>query len=268
MYTIVKRFSLVLVETHSVASFTLQLVAAYSKIVTHPVDLGHVCRGVRRRQYKNTRDVRLAMWRVFANCVKFHSHPNNKEAVPSFVSIALHLREFFNFLWQEYMVPSDPVESASAIQKKAFARREKDRKKRFENLRVLVLSKGFMYKLATLLGRFIEGGGLVDKLDREPIFGEECIEPDRDLDVIVENLKQFQVKLEEKSLQAEEDYTFEEFDQDVKRCYQYEVLEDNPSLRLRIGYRLDRFIGKFLIPLCEANSRGVTQSSIWGNIAA
>jgi hypothetical protein len=209
------------------------------------------------------------MWRVFANCVKFHSHPNNKEAVPSFVSIALHLREFFNFLWQEYMVPSDPVESASSVQKKAFSRREKDRKKRFENLRVLCLSKKFMYKMAMRLNYFVEGGGLVDKLDTEPIFGEECMEPDRDLDVIVENLKQFQVKLEEMSLQAvEEDYTFEFFDQDVKRCYQHEVLEDNPSLRLRIGYRLNRFIGKFLIPICEANSRGVTQSSIWGNIAA
>jgi hypothetical protein len=209
------------------------------------------------------------MWRVFANCVKFHSHPNNKEAVPSFVSIALHLREFFNFLWQEYMVPSDPVESASSVQKKAFARREKDRRKRFENLRVLCLSKKFMYKMAMRLNYFVEGGGLVDKLDTEPIFGEECMEPDRDLDVIVENLKQFQVKLEEMSLQAvEEDYTFEFFDQDIKRCYQHEVLEDNLSLRLRIGYRLNRFIGKFLIPICEANSRGVTQSSIWGNIAA
>lgn len=167
------------------------------------------------------------------------------------------------------MVPSDPLESASSVQKKAFARREKDRKKRFENLRVLCLSKKFMYKMAMRLNYFVEGGGLVDKLDTEPIFGEECMEPDRDLDVIVENLKQFQVKLEEMSLQAvEEDYTFEFFDQDVKRCYQHEVLEDSPSLRLRIGYRLNRFIGKFLIPICEANSRGVTQSSIWGNIAA
>jgi ferric iron reductase protein FhuF len=167
------------------------------------------------------------------------------------------------------MVPSDPVESASSVQKKAFARREKDRKKRFENLRVLCLSKKFMYKMAMRLNIFVEGGGLVDKLDTEPIFGEECMEPDRDLDVIVENLKQFQVKLEEMSLQAvEEDYTFEYFDQDIKRCYQHEVLEDNLSLRLRIAYRMNRFIGKFLIPICEANSRGVTQSSIWGNIAA
>lgn len=68
--------------------------------MSHPVDLGHVCRGIRRRQYKYARDLRLDMWRVFSNCILFHSHPHNKEAVPSFVSIALHLREYFNTLWQ------------------------------------------------------------------------------------------------------------------------------------------------------------------------
>jgi len=208
------------------------------------------------------------MWRVFANCVKFHSHPNNDEAVPSFVSIALHLREFFNYLWQEYMLPSDPLEGATDVQRQSFVRREGDRKKRFENLRLLTMNKNAIYGMATALGRFVEGGGIVDKLDKEPVFGEECIESDRDLDVVVENLKQFQVKLEERSLAAEEEYFIGDFLLDLKRCYQHEVLEDNPSLRMRIGYRLNRFTGKFFVPLCEANSRGVTQSSIWGNLAA
>jgi Bromodomain len=77
-----------------------ELQAAYSKIIKHPIDLGKVCRKIRRRVYNNTREVQLDMWRIFSNCVKYHSHPSNKEAVPSFVSIALHLREYWNNLFQ------------------------------------------------------------------------------------------------------------------------------------------------------------------------
>ena len=118
------------------------MTALYSKIITHPVDLGHVCRGIRRRQYANCRDVRLDVWRVFANCVKYNAHPTNKEAVPSFFSIALHLRDYFNNLWQEYLLPSDPPKKPVVlnnamedvaiyeVSKAAFAKRNEARQKR------------------------------------------------------------------------------------------------------------------------------------------
>ena len=47
-----------------------QLMNAYNKIVNHPVDLGKVCRRIRRRQYENLRDVRVEIWIIFTNCLK------------------------------------------------------------------------------------------------------------------------------------------------------------------------------------------------------
>jgi hypothetical protein len=126
---------------------------AYAKIANHPVDLGLITRGIRRRAYKNTRDIPLDMWRVFASCVKFHSHPNNKEAVSSLVSIALHLQEFFNNLWQEYMLPSDlPTLNPSKSVSENFLKRQQERKKNLENSGVLVLNEQITSKTAELLG--------------------------------------------------------------------------------------------------------------------
>merc|ERR1719223_2726696 len=107
---------------------------AYSKIVHHPMDLGKVCRKIRRKEYACLRDVRLDSWRIFSNCVRYHSHSSNKDAVPSFVSIALHLRDYFNDLWQEFLMPSDappaPAKksSAHAHMVGAMAKRKEDRK--------------------------------------------------------------------------------------------------------------------------------------------
>jgi len=242
-------------------------VGVYSKIVTHPVDLGHVCRGIRRRQYTSKRDVRLDMWRVFANCVKFHSHPKNQEAVPSFVSIALHLREYFNVLWQEYMLPSDLPPHASDMTKLAFSRRSEDRKKRLENSGILILYKSFCLKTSAMLDRFLKDGGCVDKLDKEPIFSPEQLAGNKDLATVVENLKYLQQQLTEVPEDGDP-YMIEGFAADLKDSYTGDLLEDNQALRNRIGNRLDRFFWKRLVPLHEANSRGVTQSSIWGNVAA
>lgn len=243
-----------------------QLVGVYSKIVSHPVDLGHVCRGVRRRQYTSTRDIRLDMWRVFANCVKFHSHPKNQEAVPSFVSIALHLREYFNNLWQEYMLPSDLPSDAEETIKVSFARRAEARSRRMENSGVLVLSKNFLVKTGTLLGKFVANGGRVDKLDKEPVFSTAQIAEDKDVESVVDNLKRFQARLADMDNVAEE-YTLDALANSLKQCYTGDLLEDNVALQNRIGNRLDRFFWKRTIPLHEANTRGVTQSSIWGNAA-
>eukprot|EP00977_Amphora_coffeiformis_P019531 scaffold7349_cov173-Amphora_coffeaeformis.AAC.12 len=244
-----------------------ELAASYEKIVKHPVDLGHVCRGIRRRQYENTRDVRLDMWRVFANCVKFHSHPHNKEAVPTFVSIALHLREYFNSLWQEYMLPSELSRNASSVMQQAFAKRRDERKKRIENSGVLMMSKRFLMKVAGLLDHFIKTGGRVDNMDMEPIFDESNLATTRDLRDVVQNLNVYRDRLEEMSVK-EEDHTIEEFIERLKQCYSADdLLEEHPAIKSKFQNRLDRLVGKIYAPLHEANCRGVTQSSIWGNIA-
>ena len=243
----------------------LQLATNYSKIITHPVDLGHVCRGIRKRKYKNTRDIQLDMWRVFANCVKFHSHPQNKEKVPSFVSIALHLREYFNCLWQEYMLPSElPSGSPSAELRQAFTKRADERKRRLESSGVLMMSKTFAGRVARLLNNFIQDGGRTDALDATPLFGED---PSRGLEEVKQNLQTLKEQLDAMKIKMEE-WSIEELTRRIQSCYSKDdVLEDNPALRNRFKNRLDRLIGKLTVPLHEANSRGVTQSSIWGNIA-
>lgn len=251
-----------------------QLMTAYTKIVEHPVDLGLVCRKIRKRDYACLRDVQLDAWRIFSNCVRYHSHPSNKEAVPSFVSIALHLRNYFNSLWQEYLMPSDPpTENAKAkpnldIQlKAAFAKRQEDRKKRLVVSGLSVMTGKSLARAADTLGGLIESGGCVDKLDTVPIFGEKVRDEDNDADIVVDNLQKLKKRLEEISLSGA-DYGIDELDTDVRKCYTLDVLENNPALRLRIAHRLDRWIGKIVVPIFEATCRGVSQSSVWGCMAA
>ena len=257
-----------------------QVTAIYSKIISHPVDLGHVCRGIRRRHYTNCRDVRLDVWRVFANCVKYNAHPSNKEAVPSFVSIALHLRDYFNNLWQEYLLPSDPPRKPKVLNNTkedlaiydvanaAFAKRNEERKKRLENSGVLVLSKTFTVKASKLLLDFIDSGGCVDTLDKEPLFGE-LGSNSKDVDSVIQRLGQYHAQLEEICDSGSSiEYTLDAFYKDLTKCYTEHVDEDNLAMQNRFRCRLDRFFWKQAVPLHEANSRGVTQSSIWGNLAA
>ena len=84
-----------------------QLMELYSSIISHPMDLGHVCRAIRRRKYKSIHDIQSDVKLIFSNCIKFQTHPKNEQKFPSLVSIARHLLEFFESLWQEYMVASD-----------------------------------------------------------------------------------------------------------------------------------------------------------------
>lgn len=236
--------------------------------MSRPVDLGHVCRGIRRRQYSNTRDIRLDMWRVFANCVKFHSNSSNKDAVPSFVSIALHLREFFNNLWQEHMIPSEIPPNAPKNIVDAVEKRNKDRQRNLENSGILILTKTVNEKTASLLDEFLQNGGRVDALDTVDVLGPNAPEyasNSTDLDVVKANLGKFKDRLLE---MPDGEYAVYAFNKDLQKCYSADVLEDNASLRHKIANRLNRFMWKLLIPLHEANARGVTQSSIWGNIAA
>jgi len=252
--------------------------SAYSKIVEHPVDLGLVCRKVRKREYECLRDVQLDAWRIFSNCVRYHSHSTNKEAVPSFVSIALHLRNYFNALWQEHMLPSDPPQAASKAKgssktgpeahlKAAFTKRQEDRKTRMIVSGLSVMTGKSLSRASDTLKVLVENGGCVDGLDTEVIFGGDAEEDDDDIDIVVDNLNKLKDRLQQLAVSGA-DYGIDELVGDVKKCYTEDVLENNSTLRMRIAHRLDRWIGKIVVPIYEATCRGVSQSSIWGCMAA
>jgi hypothetical protein len=246
----------------------------YIKIVQHPMDLGKVCRKIRKKEYTCLRDVRLDAWRIFSNCVKYHYHPSNKDAVPSFVSIALHLRDYFNALWQEYMLPSDPppapakpVKSGLQVQvREAMNKRREERKRRLMVSGLSVMTGKALERTCKALNALIENGGCVDRLDTERVWGEGNQDED-DLDVVVENLLRLKNRLSDIQLRGDE-YGVDELDRDFRQCYTKDVLENNPAVRMRVANRLDRFIGKIVVPIHEATCRGVSQSSIWGCMAA
>jgi len=252
-----------------------ELMAAYSKIVHHPMDLGKVCRKIRRKDYTCLRDVRLDAWRIFSNCVRYHSHSSNKDAVPSFVSIALHLRDYFNDLWQEFMMPSDPPHVPSKSSKsppyvhilEAMQKRKADRKQRVIVSGLSLMTGKSLSRSAETLNAFIENGGCVDRLDTERIWGEGSpYEDEKEMDAVVENLVEMKKRLAV-AQQEDQGYGVDELERDVRQCYA-NCLENNTELRGMVGNRLDRFIGKIIVPIHEATCRGVSQSSIWGCMAA
>jgi len=255
-----------------------ELIPVYSKIVKHPIDLSSVCRGIRRRQYTNTRAIRLDMWRIFSNCIKYHTHPSNKEsAVPAFISIALHLRDYFNALWVEYMLPSDPPPPTigskqsrlAVLSREAHEKRNKDRAKRAGAIGMTMLSGGFCKKAAIAVETFIENHGRVDQLDTEYLFNVNGGD-DPDVVVVKDNLVGL-CKLLRKKASDEDDseYLVDDLDKDVKRCYtDASLFEDSPATKFKVTNRITRLFSKILVPIYEASCRGVNQSSIWGCMAA
>ena len=257
---------------------------AYTKIVEHPVDLGKVCRRIRRRQYENLRDVRLDAWRIFANCFKYHSHPSNKDAVPSFVSIALHLRDLFNDLWQEHIMGSDfpppaPIgtgrskpQDPNAALRAAMKQRIECRKKRLVVSGLSVMAGKCLERAAEALSDIIDNGGLVDALDTKPIWGDGVVlddDDEGDLEVVLENFRKLELSLRE-IIANNEELGVDELESNVRKCYtKGDGLENmNAILRIRIGSRMDRYLGQLVVPIHEATCRGVSQSSIWGCMAA
>merc|ERR1740124_1774534 len=254
-----------------------ELMTTYSKIVKHPMDLGTICRGIRRRSYENTRAIRMDMWRIFTNCIKYHSHSSNRDnAVPAFISIALHLRNYFNALWQEYMIPSDlsprllsgkQHQGSVAMQRAAYEKRDKDRLQRLASISTTTLSTLCLEKVTKSITGFLNNDGQVDNLDKDKILDEE--DADGDLDAFVDNLKQFRKRLKSIMTSSEQcEYTAAEMIRDLKRCYNIDIFESRPSIRVRIANRLNRLLGKILVPIHETSCRGINQSSIWGCMAA
>lgn len=259
-----------------------ELMTIYSKIVKHPMDLGTICRGIRRRSYKNTRAIQIDMWRIFTNCIKYHSHPSNRDnAVPAFISIALHLRNYFNALWQEFMMPSDmpvhllsgkqPRGSPAAIQRATFEKREKDRAQRLTGTSTTMLSSICLDKIVKAITDFLNNDGKVDGLEKDVLLGEDMDDDDDDgdLDAFIDNLKQFRQRVKGIAASSgQQEYSVEGMVCDLKRCYNVDLFENRSSMRVRIANRLDRLIGKILVPIYETSCRGVNQSSIWGCMAA
>uniref|UniRef100_A0A7S1VTX3 Bromo domain-containing protein n=1 Tax=Grammatophora oceanica TaxID=210454 RepID=A0A7S1VTX3_9STRA len=252
-----------------------ELMTLYSKIVKHPIDLGEVCRGIRRRTYKNTRAIRLDMWRIFTNCIKYHSHPSNKDgAVPAFISIALHLREYFNALWEEYLLPSDPPKPLTmakpprhlVLERDAFAQRNVHRSKRSLAIGMTMLSGGFLRKSVAAIKHFFQSYGKVDELDEETLLDQDNDE--YDMQTVISNLRRLCVDLEQAAIE-EREYVVDDFVRDVKGCYEdIALFEYDPHLRVKLNHRMTRLMERLLVPIYEASCRGVNQSSIWGCMAA
>jgi len=249
-----------------------EMITLYSKIVHHPMDLGHVCRAIRRREYKNTRAIQLDVWRVFSNCINFHTHPSNKDnAIPSFISIANHLLDFFNNLWIEFMLPSDspprpPGTARISYVHATYQKRLEVRKQRLLQLSSTVLSSKCLQKVVNELDKLLSSGGLVDKLDSSAVLGD-VNNASGDVLVFIHSVKQFTINIGQK-LQSQDDYTVLELHRDLKKCYTEDVFEDDLLKKMKIGLRIDRVLGKVLAPVHEVSCRGVNQSSIWGCMAA
>ena len=198
-------------------------------------------------------------------------HPTNKEnAIPSFISIAMHLRDFFNSLWREYMMPSDapkraPGKGISHIHS-AFQKRAEARKERLPQVSSTVLTPKSMRKLSVGLESFISSGGTVDKLDRDAILGD-VNNATGDIATFIQSLRGV-IKTMQAKIEDGEEYTVMELHRDFKRCYTDDVFEHEILKKMKISQRLDRILGKALAPIHEVGCRGVNQSSIWGCMAA
>jgi len=254
-----------------------ELVPLYKKVVQNPIDLGKVCRAIRKRQYTNTRQVCVDVWRIFANCVKYHTHPITREgAIPSFISIASHLREYFNALWLEYMIPSEIPKLEEKAKSDSFhtallnaeVKRIKTRSERQNSMASVVLSSKLIEKTSDAMSKFVEAEGRVDALDKSPI----CENADDEVEMQAVNgvfsaIACMATRLREIA-HGEYEYTAESLTTDLKRCYGDEIFEGMPSLKVKFAKRLDRMLGKLIAPVNEVSCRGINQSSVWGCMAA
>jgi hypothetical protein len=197
--------------------------------------------------------------------------PSNRDnAIPSFISIAIHLRDFFNSLWQEYMMPSDapprlPGKGISHIHS-TFQKRAEARKARLPQISSTILTPKCMQKLATTLESFISSGGKVDNLDKDAILGD-IHNATGDIATCISSLRGVITNMKTQ-IQNNLDYTVLELHRDVKKCYTEDVFEYEILKKMKISQRLDRILGKTFAPIHESSCRGVNQSSIWGCMAA
>jgi hypothetical protein len=252
-----------------------ELTPLYKKVVQNPIDLGRVCRAIRRRQYTNTRQVCIDVWRIFSNCVKYHTHPITREgAIPSFISIANHLREYFNALWMEYMIPSEIPKAENEKDPITVALQHSDEKRteiraeRENSVTAVVLSSKLIEKASDAMVSFVQMEGRVDALDKTSILeGLDDEGESEAVNGVFQALSGMATRLREIA-HSEYEYTVESLNNDLKRCYGDEIFDGYPWLKVKFAKRFDRMIGKLTVPINEVSCRGVNQSSVWGCMAA
>jgi len=253
-----------------------ELVPIYSKVIPNPIDLGKVCRAIRKREYENTRQVCVDVWRIFSNCVKYHTHPLTRDgAIPSFISIASHLRDYFNALWLEYMIPSEipktegnEKDAVMASLQNAEVKRLKFRGERKNSVASVVLTSKLIEKACNTMIKFVQMEGRVDDLDKDSIVPspDDAMES-RAVNGVFTAIVGMATRLREIA-NSDYEYTVESLTADLKRCYGDEVFEGFPWLQIKFAKRLERMLGKLVVPVNEVSCRGVNQSSVWGCMAA
>ena len=148
----------------------------------------------------------------------------------------------------------------------AFQSRAERRKMFLKQVSTTVLSAKWLRKVADSLDDFITSGGKVDKLDKDAILGSES-SATGDIATFIQSLREV-ISTIETSIQDNQDYTVLMLHRNLKKCYTQDVFENEMLKKMRIASRLDRILGKTLVPIYEVSSRGVNQSSIWGCMAA
>jgi hypothetical protein len=177
------------------------------------------------------------------------------------------------------MLPSDVPTNATKAKagdlgakfvRETYATREEDRKKRLIVSGLTCMSPPCLRRTAEKIRVFLENQGRVDRLDEESLFpgmlplsSSVDNEDLKDLAIVAERINAVGNQLLHLS-QDNAEYTVEQFDTELKACYLKDVFETNSALRFRVRNRVNRLVGKTLVPINEANSRGVTQSCIWG----
>ena len=218
-------------------------------------DLGRICRAIHLRRYKDTQAIQSDVHNSLSNCI-------GEE--PGLNSITRHLQDFFNSLWQEYMIPSGTLPQTSPLHS-AFQNRAVARINRFPQISSFVLSSQFILKAGKELVNLIKTGGKADKLDKDTILGD-LDNPTEDIAIFIESIRAL-VHFMERTIAVEGDFTILKLHQDVMKCYS-DVFQDDFSKKMKLKQRLDRILGKLFAPIYEVNCRGVNRSSIWGCCAA
>lgn len=250
----------------------LQNMTLYSKIIPTQIDLGYVCRAIHRREYNTIRDIQSDVESVFTNFINFFTHPSNGENPMGHLSSiviaskAKHLLDYFDSLWQEYMLQSDEPPCSKSHAHPTFQKRAEWRIESLPIIESTVLTPKFVRKLTAAFESFISSGGKVDNLDKDAILDDTANASD-DIKAFVQSLRSV-IKKIELEVRTGQGYTVLDLHRDVKQCYMGDVFMHKSSKKWKRMHRLDRIIGKLLAPVREMSCRGVNSSRVWGCMTA
>ena len=161
--------------------------------------------------------------------------------------------------------PRKPGKGISHVHS-SYQKRAEARKERMVPISSTVLSAKCMRKVADALENFILTGGKVDNCDKDCVLGDINTAAG-DVAIFIQSLREL-IGLLEDRIESGQEYTVGSLHRDLKKTFTDDVFANEVLKRMRIGSRLDRLFWKILVPVHEVNSRGVNQSSIWGNMAA